>query len=227
MQKENEDHWLFSIRSLPMMFDKLTKLGCVHQTTLLFHLQRAALQVDPEITESVLAKLSDAVIQSCLKISVNPQTASVTFMIKDDMRSENDFMNALLSHTGCNTFIASKNARLMKSLPEISKVTDEKADFRPEVRKAALVTNVAKNAPEKKIPKDSVNVAEQVTKLRIITKPSAQMTSAMAFLRRQGIDLIFPQSIHDKVLTCILVTIKRLKSTPHRGIYISLLLIQW
>ena len=63
MARPDNGHWLFTVRSLPLMFETLSHLGCIHQSMLIFHLQRAALMADPEISEGTLARLCDAIIQ--------------------------------------------------------------------------------------------------------------------------------------------------------------------
>jgi uncharacterized protein YihD (DUF1040 family) len=225
MERKKLDHWLFTIRSLPLMFEIVVKLGCIHQSMLLFQLQRAAVQVDPEISETTLAKLCDAIIQSCLKISVNPQTASITFTMKDDMHSESDFMHALLSHTGCISVVPSENQRFRNTiLPEM----------KGGVNKTSLqdVRKVPQNARLQSMQDAFINEVKQVEANKTMSLPklklqSPDMTQAMAFLRRQGIDLIFPQANHDRVLTCILMMIKKLKYTAHRGRVSNIPLTIW
>lgn len=63
MEKADYNHWLFTIRSLSLMFEPIKKLGDMHQSMLLFHLQRAALLSDPDIEEQTLAKLCETIIQ--------------------------------------------------------------------------------------------------------------------------------------------------------------------
>ena len=76
METPDSGHWLFTIRSLPLMFDTLSHLGCIHQSMLIFHLQRAAQLLDPEISDDTLARLCDAIIQRCaiMPIEDTPDT---------------------------------------------------------------------------------------------------------------------------------------------------------
>lgn len=198
-------HWVYSVSSLANIFKVFESSGWVHQSVVMPFLQQSLENQD--LTPHQKSILIDAITESCLVPKLNPQDGTVKFKFNDSINSVLAFSKHLAGVLDKRTSGPHDPIHSYATSPQMPLQASDKMRLRAQ----PYVSQGGKSESYKHSDKKSHGEND--------------LTNFLAQIRKIGMDILFPQNIHDKVLICIFVALRKNKCLAHRELIDLVILV--
>lgn len=197
-------HWVYSVTSLANIFKVFESSGWIHQSVVMPFLQQSLDNQD--LTLQQKSSLIDAITESCLVPKLNPQDGTVKFKFNDSINSVLAFSKHLANVLDRHSSGSHDPLHSYATSPQMPLQPADKMRLRAQPYTQGNKSDSYKHTDKK-------------------THSENDLTNFLAQIRKIGMDILFPQNIHDKVLICIFVALQKNKCLAHRELIDLVILV--